>query len=33
MSTDKMDKPLLAEKVSDLMGIPVGLQWRMILLM
>jgi hypothetical protein len=30
MSTDKMDKPLLAKKLSELMGIPVGLQWRMI---
>jgi hypothetical protein len=30
MSTSQMDRELLAEQLSYLMGIPVGLQWRMI---
>jgi hypothetical protein len=30
MSTSQMDRDLLAEQLSYLMGIPVGLQWRMI---
>jgi hypothetical protein len=30
MSTTQMDRELLAEQLSYLMGIPVGLQWRMI---
>jgi hypothetical protein len=30
MSMEKMDHSLLAEKLSELMGIPVGIQWRII---
>jgi hypothetical protein len=30
MSTSQMDRDLLAEQLSYLLGIPVGLQWRMI---
>jgi hypothetical protein len=30
MSMEKMDRSLLAEKLSELMGIPVGIQWHMI---
>jgi hypothetical protein len=30
MTMEKMDRSLLAEKLSERMGIPVGIQWRMI---